>query len=454
MRLVDFLQQPVRDLIEDFVAKGGKPIDAPVTGSVDAAIRGDMPMFVGGDEDHIEQARPVIEAMGEIRRVGRYGNGYVAKLVNNQLWKIHAAAVGEAMVCAKKAGIEPEVWWDVMKGGAADSFVMQHDVPSIFAGHYDPSFPLKLCLKDLKLIDELMDETGTRSELTDACHARFREAVERYGEDAGEMTVCRLIEEDAGVELRVEEAELVGQKRRSYSRNVATARLGLDVGLNTIARMLAQLRIPGADALVPADLLGSISLTPLEVTRLYQTLSADGFDAPLRTIAAVHGPNDAPLKRYGLSVRRALASESVFLLDHALQEVTRRGTARALQWLLPERRVAGKTGTTNDLRDSWFAGFDGRHVGVVWVGRDDNTPAGLSGSAGALRVWADMMRRIPANAWRRETPRGVVWARVNPETGHALPEDCEDAPRLPFIDGTVPAGGGDCGGGWFENLWK
>ncbi|MEH6545404.1 MAG: NAD(P)-dependent oxidoreductase [Sneathiella sp.] len=193
-----------RELIKDFVAKGGRPIDAPVTGSVDAAIRGDMPMFVGGCDADIAAARLVIEAMGEIRKVGIYGNGYVAKLVNNQLWKIHATAIGEAMVCAKKAGIEPDIWWEVMKGGAADSFVMQHDVPSIFSGHYDPSFPLKLCLKDLSLIKELMDETGTRSELTDACHARFKEAGARYGVDAGEMTVCKLIEDDAGVELRVD----------------------------------------------------------------------------------------------------------------------------------------------------------------------------------------------------------------------------------------------------------
>jgi len=194
----------MRELIRDFVARGGKPVDAPVTGSVDAAIRGDMPMFVGGEDAHIEEARPVIEAMGEVRKVGRYGNGYVAKLVNNQLWKIHAAAIGEAMVCAKNAGIEPDVWWEVMKGGAADSFVMQHDVPSIFAGHYDPSFPLKLCLKDLKLIRELMEETGTRSEMTDACYARFQEAEGRYGREAGEMTVCKLVEDASGAVLRVE----------------------------------------------------------------------------------------------------------------------------------------------------------------------------------------------------------------------------------------------------------
>ncbi|MCP8897112.1 NAD(P)-dependent oxidoreductase [Shinella daejeonensis] len=194
----------MRELIKPFIAAGGRPVDAPVTGSVDAAIRGDMPMFVGGDDADVEAARPVIEAMGELRKVGQYGNGYVAKLVNNQLWKVHAAAIGEAMVCAKKAGLEPEVWWDVMKGGAADSFVMQHDVPSIFAGHYDPSFPLKLCLKDLGLIKELMDDTGTRSEMLDACRARFREAGERYGLDAGEMTVCKVVEDDAAVELRVD----------------------------------------------------------------------------------------------------------------------------------------------------------------------------------------------------------------------------------------------------------
>jgi 3-hydroxyisobutyrate dehydrogenase len=194
----------MRELAAAFKAKGGGPVDAPVTGSVDAAIRGDMPMFVGGEDHDVEAVRPVIEAMGELRRVGRYGNGYVAKLVNNQLWKIHAAAIGEAMVTAKLAGLEPDVWWRVMKGGAADSFVLQHDVPSIFAGHYDPSFPLALCLKDLGLIEALMQETGTRNELTQATHDRFKEACARYGASAGEMTVCKVIEDDARIDLRVD----------------------------------------------------------------------------------------------------------------------------------------------------------------------------------------------------------------------------------------------------------
>ncbi len=193
----------MRDLATEFAAKGGKAVDAPVTGSVDAAIRGDMPMFVGGEDAVIEQVRPVIEAMGQLRKVGAYGNGYVAKLVNNQLWKIHAAAIGEAMVTAKLAGLDPAVWWEVMKGGAADSFVLSHDVPSIFAGHYDPSFPIRLCLKDLSLIRELMDKVGTTNTLTEATHERFREAGKRYGMGAGEMTVCKVIEDDAGIDLRV-----------------------------------------------------------------------------------------------------------------------------------------------------------------------------------------------------------------------------------------------------------
>ena len=193
----------MRSLAKEFKSLGGLPVDAPVTGSLDAAIRGDMIMFVGGSEVSIENSRKVLEAIGEIRCVGGYGNGYVAKLVNNQLWKIHATAIGEAMVLAKKAGLEPDLWWEVMKGGAADSFVLQHDVPSIFAGHYDPSFRLELALKDLDLIQDLIKENGTRSELTQACHDRFKEAADRYGNGAGEMTVCKLIEEDAGINLRV-----------------------------------------------------------------------------------------------------------------------------------------------------------------------------------------------------------------------------------------------------------
>ena len=194
----------MRELAGEVIAAGGDAVDAPVTGSVDSAIRGDMILFVGGTNEAVARVQPMLDAVGVTRRVGGYGNGYVAKLVNNQLWFVHAAAIGEAMVAAKVAGLEPDTWWAAMKGGAADSFVMQHDVPSIFAGHYDPSFRLELCLKDLGLIDGLLASVGTRHEITAATHARFREAGERYGIGAGEMTVCKVLEDDAGIDLRID----------------------------------------------------------------------------------------------------------------------------------------------------------------------------------------------------------------------------------------------------------
>lgn len=192
----------MRELAGEFEAAGGSAVDAPVTGSIDSCIRGDMILFVGGRDEAVTRARPLLEALGVPRVVGSYGNGYVAKLVNNQLWFIHAAAIGEAMVAAKVNGLDPDLWWEAMKGGAADSFVMQHDVPSILAGHHDPSFRLALCMKDLALVDELLTASGTRAELPRAAHARFGEATQRYGEDAGEMTVCKVIEDDAGIDLR------------------------------------------------------------------------------------------------------------------------------------------------------------------------------------------------------------------------------------------------------------
>ena len=194
----------MRNLANEFEKVGGHAVDAPVTGSLDSAIRGDMIMFVGGSDTSVMKAQEILDVIGNTRRVGKYGNGYVAKLVNNQLWKIHASAIGEAMVLAKKAGLEPDIWWEVMKGGAADSFVLHHDVPSIFAGHYDPSFRVELALKDLDLIQELIKEHNTRAELTNSAHERFKEAKERYGDDAGEMTVCKLIEEDGKVNLQVD----------------------------------------------------------------------------------------------------------------------------------------------------------------------------------------------------------------------------------------------------------
>jgi 3-hydroxyisobutyrate dehydrogenase len=128
----------------------------------------------------------------------------VVKLVTNQLWFIHAAAVGESLSIARKAGVDLRILWEAMKSGAADSFVCRHDVPSIFAGHYDPSFSLDLCCKDLSLISELADQHKVQADITNLVVEKFQRARQTYGGKAGELHVCKLIEDAAGIDLRVE----------------------------------------------------------------------------------------------------------------------------------------------------------------------------------------------------------------------------------------------------------
>jgi len=232
----------------------------------------------------------------------------------------------------------------------------------------------------------------------------------------------------------------------AHSRNVATARIGMDIGLERVRAALDDLGADPGRALHPADMLGAFGLTPLQVTGMYQTLATGGFHSPLSVIAEVQNADGEALTRHPLRVEQALPAGPAALVDTALREVVEAGTGRRLVSLLPGRDVAGKTGTTNDFRDAWFAGYDGRHVGVAWVGRDDNAPAGLTGSTGALPVWADMMRGVPGEPRSGRDSADIEWARVDPERGRSLPDHCDDARRLPFLSGSVPPRAQRCDG--------
>ena len=109
-----------------------------------------------------------------------------------------------------------------------------------------------------------------------------------------------------------------------------------------------------------------------------------------------------------------------------------------------EWAVAGKTGTTDDLRDSWFAGFTGDRLGVVWLGRDDNRSTGLSGATGALQAWGDIMLRIGAQPLRLEAPAGIEWAWTDPASGLRTQEGCYGAANIPYMRGSSPVRTGPC----------
>lgn len=193
-----------RKLVMDVTAKGAQAIDAPVTGAVDGARLGDMTQFAGGDEATIERLRPVMELMGPVHYMGQSGSGSITKLASNQLWAIHATAMGEALVMAVKSGVDLSRAWDALKIGASESWCMHHDAPSVFAGHYDPSFTLDLCQKDLALIVEACDAAGTSAPATRLVCDQFEKARKKYGGDKGELHVVKLEEDAAGISLQMD----------------------------------------------------------------------------------------------------------------------------------------------------------------------------------------------------------------------------------------------------------
>lgn len=185
-------------------SRGIDTLESPVTGAVDGARLGKLTLFVGGDQEVIERARAPIEVMGKLIACGPIGNGNVVKLITNQIWFVNAAVTGEALALGKKNGVDLLVLWDALKNSVGDTFVMRHDVPSIFAGHYDPSFSLALCCKDLRLLTELGEVSGTQLDMTKAAQAKFELARETYGDNAPELLVAKLVEEASNTSLQVE----------------------------------------------------------------------------------------------------------------------------------------------------------------------------------------------------------------------------------------------------------
>lgn len=180
-------------------------VDSPVTGAVDGARTGRLTLFVGSDDaDSIERATAVLEHLGTVIVCGGLGTGNVVKLVTNQLWFVASAALGEGFGLGMAHGVELATLYRAICESVGDSFVARHDAPSIFAGHYDPSFTIDLCLKDLGLIEELQADLPRTLPLTDAARAAFVESGERYGKDVGELHVAKRLEDDLGLSFRLE----------------------------------------------------------------------------------------------------------------------------------------------------------------------------------------------------------------------------------------------------------
>ncbi|HEU4530260.1 MAG TPA: penicillin-binding protein 1B [Steroidobacteraceae bacterium] len=239
------------------------------------------------------------------------------------------------------------------------------------------------------------------------------------------------------------------------SLNAATVNLGLEVGLPRVIETFEQLGVPEPPARNPSLLLGSYELSPMEVAQLYNAFANGGFRTPLRAVRTVLDAEGKPLKSFALQLTPAADSATIHQLNRMLVHAIDHGTGRAARAALPpEMIVAGKTGTSSDYRDSWFAGFSGTHLAVVWVGYDDNRPTGLTGSAGALAIWAQLMQRLPTRSWEEPTPEALEDVTIEFATGLSARADCggEDLVLVAVPEGTqLPVHAG-CGTNPLEDL--
>lgn len=231
------------------------------------------------------------------------------------------------------------------------------------------------------------------------------------------------------------------------SYNLSTARLGLDLGVPEVLETLRRLGVDPDWPAYPSMLLGAGALSPINVASMYQTLASGGFNIPLRAIRSVLTAQGDPLKRYPFEIEQRFDPGAIYLTQYALQRVVYEGTARSAYNRLPRSlALAGKTGTTNESRDSWFAGFSQDLLAVVWLGRDDNGPTFLTGASGGLKVWTDFMHRADPMPLTPPLPDNVRYFWIDSRTGEGSAESCPGAVKMPYILGSEPFMGAGCGG--------
>jgi len=231
----------------------------------------------------------------------------------------------------------------------------------------------------------------------------------------------------------------------AQSYNAATARLGTEIGVERVLATVKRLGIERRLKPFAATLLGAVELSPLEVAQMYQTIASSGFRAPLRAIREVTTQDGRPLKPYSLEVEQVFPAAPTYLLTAAMQGIVREGTAQSLaNWLPPESAVAGKTGTTDEQRDAWFAGFTGDRLAVVWIGYDDNRAAKLSGAAAALPIWGELMAGLGPEPLAPPRPDGIENVLIDPQSGLLADLLCPGALELPFAQGSAPVERAPC----------
>jgi penicillin-binding protein 1B len=277
--------------------------------------------------------------------------------------------------------------------------------------------------------------------------------------ESGTTTFATLVE-DAAITVQLEDGTawaptnyegegngtVTAARALAESLNLATVHVGLDTGVDAVARVISRLADVPPPPAYPSLLLGAAEFTPLDVAKLYNTLANGGFREPLRAVRSVVDAAGQTLQHYRIEIEQAAEPAAVYALNKALVQVMVRGTGRTAQQRLPQGlTTAGKTGTSDDLRDSWFAGFSADHLVVTWIGNDANEPVQLTGATGAARIWSRVLGTLDTRPYNARAPSGVVDISVDYVTGLATDADCRDAVPLAMPRKEVPAEAARCG---------
>ncbi|EIV8497024.1 penicillin-binding protein 1B [Vibrio vulnificus] len=219
------------------------------------------------------------------------------------------------------------------------------------------------------------------------------------------------------------------------SLNVPTVRLGMQLGIDQVSDTLARLGVNRNEIRpVPSMFLGAFSLTPLEVAQMYQTLTNSGRKAPLTGLRSVVDLEGHVLYQSLPKSSPAVNEQAAWLTTYAMKQGVAQGTGRYLQNQFAWAALAGKTGTSNDSRDSWFVGVDGREVTTIWLGRDDNQPTKLTGASGALRVYAEYLKQRTPEKLILPWPKEITTLGYQQKSDGELSLDCSSQFTLPVWD--------------------
>jgi penicillin-binding protein 1B len=187
----------------------------------------------------------------------------------------------------------------------------------------------------------------------------------------------------------------------------------------------------------PSILLGSINMSPMEINQLYLPFAAQGMFKKTHAINKIVSAQGDILWRFKHKKEQRLSNNGAYLIDYALAQVAQSGTAKSLTWRLKNTTVAGKTGTSNNLRDSWFVGYDNKHLVTTWLGKDNNKPTGLTGSSGALPLFARFMKAQGLASKDLAMPDGISMTLFEKKTGSAVTAKCEGTISYPAVNSSI-----------------